>query len=219
MLSFRPIKTWPEGWPNDRGTNSPFKANWSDTMSLLDRELTMLGARDPVVQLDLPENGVRLDGQLRAGVKANYRGIILSFDTRQFGTLTYSCDAFYSTSWRTNLDTWQVNLRAIALGLEALRKVERYGIAKRGQQYAGWAELPSGIALGAAMTVEEAAHFIASKTDVDWSDEVANDPLFALVLFKDAAKLTHPDQGGDADEFRKLVEAKELLEREAVRRG
>jgi hypothetical protein len=34
--------------------------------------------------------------------------------------------------------TWQDNLRAVALGLEALRRVERYGIAQRGEQYAGW---------------------------------------------------------------------------------
>jgi hypothetical protein len=40
--------------------------------------------------------------------------------------------------------SWQDNLRAIALGLEALRKVERYGIANRGEQYAGWAQLTAG---------------------------------------------------------------------------
>lgn len=34
--------------------------------------------------------------------------------------------------------TWQDNLRAIALGLEALRKVERYGITRGTEQYTGW---------------------------------------------------------------------------------
>ena len=33
---------------------------------------------------------------------------------------------------------WQHNLRSIALGLEALRAVDRYGISRRGQQYAGF---------------------------------------------------------------------------------
>lgn len=40
---------------------------------------------------------------------------------------------------------WQHNVRSIALGLEALRAVDRYGISKRGQQYAGFrAALGSG---------------------------------------------------------------------------
>ena len=35
-------------------------------------------------------------------------------------------------------DFWQHNLRSIALGLEALRAVDRYGISRRGEQYAGF---------------------------------------------------------------------------------
>lgn len=34
---------------------------------------------------------------------------------------------------------WKHNVRSIALGLESLRAVDRYGITKRGQQYAGFA--------------------------------------------------------------------------------
>lgn len=33
---------------------------------------------------------------------------------------------------------WQHNVRSIALGLEALRAVDRYGISRRGEQYAGY---------------------------------------------------------------------------------
>lgn len=40
---------------------------------------------------------------------------------------------------------WQHNVRSIALGLEALRAVDRYGITKRGEQYAGFTgALPAG---------------------------------------------------------------------------
>lgn len=35
-------------------------------------------------------------------------------------------------------DYWQHNVRSIALGLEALRAVDRYGISRRGEQYAGF---------------------------------------------------------------------------------
>lgn len=40
--------------------------------------------------------------------------------------------------------TWQDNVRAIALGMEALRKVERYGITELDQQYAGFMQLNAG---------------------------------------------------------------------------
>jgi hypothetical protein len=40
--------------------------------------------------------------------------------------------------------TWQANLRAITLGLEALRRVQRYGIVKEDEQYTGFKALTSG---------------------------------------------------------------------------
>lgn len=40
---------------------------------------------------------------------------------------------------------WRHNVRSIALGLEALRAVDRYGISRRGEQYAGFrGALPAG---------------------------------------------------------------------------
>lgn len=42
--------------------------------------------------------------------------------------------------------SWQDNLRAIALGLEALRKVERYGFVKDDEQYTGFKALTAGAA-------------------------------------------------------------------------
>ena len=42
-------------------------------------------------------------------------------------------------------EDWRHNVRSIALGLEALRAVDRYGISRRGEQYAGFrAALTSG---------------------------------------------------------------------------
>ncbi len=208
LLTFRPLKLRPPEWKTPPA-GGPFKASWTSTMGLLDRELRYLGASEPVLQVDADAGQIRLDGMLRADARVNHPGVILSFETKKHGTLTYPCCAF--GGWYQH-PGWQMNTRAIALGLEALRKVERYGIAERGQQYAGWAELPSGIALGRSMTVEEAARFIADHSGQDWSDDVLEDPSFALSLFRDAAKLHHPDQGGDPETFRKLVGARDLLE-------
>lgn len=205
ILSFRPIKVWPEGWRESRwGKSSPFSASYSSTLELLDRELFHLSASDPTLQVDASANDCRLDGQLRANAKVNYRGCILSFTTKKHGTLTYACNVFDSFSSHPG---WQQNLRAIALGLESLRRVERYGIADRGQQYAGWAELPSGIALGMhQMTVEEAWVILR---------EGANTSVVQLSLetaYRMATKNHHPDNGGDPDVFDQIVKAKEVIE-------
>lgn len=215
ILTFRPIKVWPDGWQDARRARSasPFRSTHSDTLLLLDRELRHLGARSVTLQVDASERDVRLDGQLRADAKVSHPGVILTIETKRFGTLVYPCDAFTGGYWGSRqLAGWQANLRAIALGLEALRKVERYGIAERGQQYAGYRELPSGIAMGAAMSFEEACRFIA---DQAWPGEVIGEQEVIDDLdgaYRIAAKRLHPDAGGDPAMFRKLTDARDLVE-------
>jgi hypothetical protein len=220
ILAFRPIKEWPEGWktPGRPRADSPFRATYSDTLEVLDRELRSLEAKDAFLQVDASTRDLRLDGQLRADARVDHPGVILTVDTRKLGTLTYSCDRYVRPSYRSKAGpSWQHNLRAIALGLEALRTVERYGIAERGQQYAGYRELPSGIAVPAAMTAEAAADLLVEHGE--WGgesgnpDDLIDDPTVAAAYFRSAAKRHHPDVGGDPELFRRLLSAKELLER------
>lgn len=214
ILTFRPIKVRPEHWkPADHHRpDSPFRGTYRNTLELLDRELRQLEARDVSLQVDARPDQIRIDGGLRSDAKVDHPGVILTIETRQLGSLIYETDR-YGRRWNADQAAWKENLRAIALGLEALRKVERYGIARRGQQYAGYRELGSGIPLAAGMTVEEAARFICANTDGDWHDDVEADPSFALSLYKDAAKLLHPDAGGDPAAFKRLSEARDVLRR------
>lgn len=218
LLTFRPIKVWPEGWrePNRRRDPAPFSASYSDTLEILDRELHQLGATSATLQVDATERDCRLDGQLRADARVAHPGVILTIETKRHGTLVYATDRFVSRGWsnRGGGVSWKENLRAIALGLEALRKVERYGIADRGQQYAGYRELPSGIELGRAMTIDEAARLLCDAT----MEEIGEDPTdiervigVAQSLWREAAKTHHPDVGGDPETFRKLTQARDLL--------
>jgi hypothetical protein len=217
IIYYRPIKDWPDGWREaDRADApwSPFKSTWESTLKLLDQELTFLGASEATLQLDTTEANCRADGGLRANAVVNHHGVILSFDSAKHGRLTYPCKAFDAPR-----DPWRQNVRAIALGLESLRRVERYGIADRGQQYAGYAEIGSGIPLGAAgLTMEQAASFIAAWAgdDVDGGDLLWDEHTAALATvrsaFKAAAAVLHPDNGGDPAMFDRLVKAKELLE-------
>jgi hypothetical protein len=208
ILTFRPIKVRPDDWREawaDR-PRSPFGASYSRTLEDLDREIRHLGGSDPFLQLDITDADVRLDGQLRPSASPNHPGVLLTFQTRRLGPLTYATDAF---------SHWHANLRAIALGLDALRRVERYGIANRGQQYAGYRELPSGIAVGRAMTVEDAARLLIEHGESDdvlvGVDDILGDAELAGACYREAAKKTHPDVGGDADLFRQLTEARDLL--------
>jgi hypothetical protein len=51
--------------------DAPFSATWSDTLEILERELSHLGAPDAVIQVAADERAVRLDGGLRADAKGH----------------------------------------------------------------------------------------------------------------------------------------------------
>lgn len=204
----KPIQIWPEGWDRYKppARYSPFSATWSATRELLDRELSYLKARQVTIQIDVTDALIRRDGMLRQGAKVDYPGVILGFDTKGFGGLSYPCNAFKGGPRE---EGWQQNVRAIALGLEALRKVERYGIANRGQQYAGFRELGSGI-ISAPMTEARALELLLEA--VDAADDDDGSSWEVSDLFRLAASRHHPDVGGDEAHFKLLVEARDRLE-------
>lgn len=205
ILAFRPLKTRPAHWlgAHDERPGSPFHAPYAKTLELLDFELDQLDAVDVFLQVETQGGNLRVDGQLRADARVDHPGVILTIETDKLGTLIYETDRF-GRSWRSGSVAWQENLRAIALGLEALRKVERYGIARRGQQYAGYRELGSGIAMGpAAMTEAEALRILEFGP--------AAGPELIAGSYRRLAKDLHPDAGGDPDKFRRLTQARDFL--------
>lgn len=147
--TFRPLPVWPHEETQSR-RHAQFKSpgrmvngeyrpgtrvNWDQTLRELEYEVWALGGRDIVIGVGLAESDIRLDGLPRANARpVRHPGVEISFDSR-YGRLTYATDVF--TDWRDNV-------RAIAKGLEALRAVDRWGVAKRGQQYAGFALLTAG---------------------------------------------------------------------------
>lgn len=171
---------------------NPFRATWSDTLQLLDTELTYLNATDVVFEVDVAgEDQIRLDGMLRANAKVTSPAVRLAFDST-YGPLTYATDRFRGQYYNDPPD-WQINLRAIALGLEALRKVDRYGITKRGEQYTGWKALPAGRAMPAShMTADEAGSLLYKVSGCD----IYKPPEEA---WKRARAAAHPDRN-DGDQ-------------------
>lgn len=233
ILIYRPIVTWP-GERTAKRRNHPFgsRTTWTSTLELLGHELEMLHVSEAVLQVDSPsERDFRIDGGLRAGAHDRLRSpaVILSFEAPGIGPLQYPCDTF-DVHWSgDSMKPWQVNVRAIALGLEALRKVERYGIAGRGQQYTGWKALPAGrpmLAENAGMTRVQAAQFLADEAVMllsgdefrPWGPQgrgwmVLLDPAEARKAYNLAVKRLHPDTPvtGSHDLFIKAQEAREVL--------
>ena len=196
---------------------SRFRANYADTLSLLDRELRMLGAKRVVLQVAFNEGDIRHDGRPRANSRPAHPGVILSFESRH-GPLSYPCDRY---------DNWEDNLRGIALSLEHLRAVDRYGVTRRGEQYRGWAALPPPNITPPQMTLEDAARFVAVHAA---ALQHINDAVLRLKagevgaisilleravfdeLYRLAARHCHPDTGGSIEMFERLQQAKQALE-------
>lgn len=182
--TFRPIDSWPGAQTASR-QRSPFSARLSDTLELLARELRAVNARQVILQVALGEADIRLDGFPKANRTARHPGVILSFESKH-GPLKFAVDRFWG---------WEDNLRAIALGMEALRKVDRYGVTRRGEQYTGWKALPVSTDPADSLTSAEEARALV-------------DGYGGLT---EALKATHPDRGGDPGLFRRVMKAKELL--------
>ncbi len=215
ILTFKPLKMRPAHWLDTAADRpaSPFSSTYNATLQVLDTELFQLGATDVSLQVVTSDQQIRLDGQLRVDARVEHPGVILTIETPSHGVLVYETDR-YGKRWGSGANpAWQENLRAIALGLEALRKVERYGIARRGQQYAGYRELGSGTPMPAAqMTIEQAACLLienAGTSDVTLED--LENTAAVHHLFRTVAKHHHPDAGGDTAFFMTLVEARDLL--------
>lgn len=192
---FRPLGTWP-GKKTSSRQRARFRTRHTDTLRDLSRELDHLVARQVVIQADCGESEIRRDGMLRADARLNSPAIILSFNSKH-GPLSYPCDTYIS---------WQDNLRAITLALEALRAVDRYGVTKQAEQYKGWQALPPPANIG--MTLEQARAFIALTVGaiVRWDER---DQVEAAI--RCAEMKTHPDRGGNGTAFKQVQAARQII--------
>lgn len=176
---FRPISTWPGDLTKNR-RRSPFDTHHEDTLVQLRRELKHLGAKEVMVEIAVQETELRLDGMPKKHAKPAHPGVVLSFGS-DHGPLRYACDAFLH---------WEDNLRGITLGLESLRRVERYGITKRGEQYVGWRQIEAVSA--SATEAREVLFGVIARCE-----GVADPSLTDKRLVRLALALAHPDRRKD----------------------
>lgn len=147
------------------------RASWEASLDRLEDEIRLAKGSDVVIGLVVTEDQISFSGQLKAGgsTRTQHRGVELSFE-KDGRRVVFHTDAY---------DTVTANIRAIGLGLEALRAVDRHGITTSGEQYAGFALLGSGgaDAYHGRQLVEAAGSLTA------------------------ALKTHHPDHGGRRSDF------------------
>jgi len=201
----RPLsdRTWLR--PPARRKPTRFTAKWAETEDLLLTEVEHLRGRDLVIEVDVREQDLRLDGTLRANAReATTPAVVVAFDSRDHGPMLYRCDTFYAP-YRGQGPDWQHNARSIALTLQALRTVDRYGATETGQQYAGFKALPGGTPMPSAapaMSSSAAAEYLRSFA-------MPTDSLQSA--YRLALRATHPDAGGTREKFDKVMAAARVL--------
>lgn len=188
---------------------SPFKKTWGDILNDLFYEMGRLNYRTDscVIMTAHPPYYVNKDGTLRSGApKPEHPGVVVKFEVwnkkqSRYEKMVFDCDRFVK---------FEANVQAIAGAMEALRKVERYGVTNAGRdQYAGFKALPPmGQMFGSP---EAAAAFIATHSGLNRHD-IEQDKTVLTEAFRKAALKLHPDQGGDHADFAKLNEARKVLE-------
>lgn len=165
---------------------SRFDSSWSSTRALLLDEVRHLNGKNLVLGMDVSESQIRLDGEIYANAKPASPAVEVAFESKH-GPLMYRCDRYLAPYYRQG-EHWQHNVRAIALTLQALRAVDRYGAAESGEQYAGYRQLastPHQMSETTAMTVIRNAAGVPDGTIIN------------KAVFTAARRNTHPDRTGD----------------------
>lgn len=218
---YRPLERWT--WPvTERRYASPFgKVTWGATLDFLAREVVQLDAELVVIEVDLTDDDLRMDGTPRERFTPDSPRVVVAFESKH-GPMKLACDRF---------DEWRVNVRAVAKGLENLRRLDRYGIGSRAEQYTGFAQLTGGaMALGPApMSRRDAALLLVKTAGPGWwaqedpdIENAVGDATDMLLehpdeqldrCYKFAARNAHPDHGGNHEAMTQVAAARDILAR------
>jgi hypothetical protein len=206
QATFRPLAAWP-GKATVSRKRAPFRIGYAERLNLLEHELTKLSAKDIIIQAQFEPKDIRNDGWPRSSARPKGPAIIVSFKGTK-GPLAFPCDRY---------DSWEDNLYAIALSLEALRAVDRHGVTQNAEQYRGWTQLPAPAAHNGTFTdAKQAAAWLALISGCSQTPAllVAVEDARAAA-YRMAAKKLHPDvAGGNTEQFQKLQAAMRILRAE-----
>lgn len=227
-ILYAPRGDWP-GPATAQRRKPPFsdKTTVANSLELLRYELHRLDAYDATLRVDVDATQISSNGRLLA--RPASPGIILQFEKpARAGVPAAPASMPFDLYW-----TWEANVRAAALTLEALRAVERFGGAQRGEQYRGFLALPGSGGVNTTalqLTPERAARIVADAHPSSGARTVADRELMAHAIrtgnpesslrFADEAwHAAHPDRGGSSALFTTITEARRVLYRHHGRDG
>jgi hypothetical protein len=192
---FRPLPKWTETRPL-RLSRSPFKKTYAKALDLLEFELGKLQARNIVIEAGFALPDIRNDGWPRSGAKPSHPGVILYFDGKN-GAMRFPCGTYQS---------FENNLYAIALTLENLRAIDRYGVTMGHEQYQGFRQLAA-----PELSPEAAARTIEKRSGISYYSILESEAVFRAAE-KQALYNTHSDRGGNVEHFQEVQQARRVLE-------
>jgi len=184
---------WPDGRPRTapgNRTHARFKTPFAKARDNLIREIKLLGGSEMIFSSDIPR---RQDGLPYADAKpkSGDPGIAAYF-TRNGKQFCFACDCYLSVD---------DNLQAIALTVEALRGIARWGTGDMMEAaFRGFLALPEPSAESWWKVLG-----VPINADKDQAKEA-----YRLLL-----KKHHPDVGGDPEMFLRVQEAWQQFERNA----
>jgi hypothetical protein len=167
---------WPLGWKRaSERVDAPFRRYGKrlgilDSTARLEAELQRLGAKQPTLSTNI---SLRLDGRPRSDEAPRDPGVAVYFSFRGKATVL-AADRYLTVA---------DNIAAIAGHIEALRRIERYGVGTIEQALAGYRALPADTAANWRAVFGFAKE---SRPTIEQLD----------AAYKAAAKKHHPDQGG-----------------------
>jgi hypothetical protein len=180
--------SWPDGWPwtnayaRQRARFAHYKKplTVSQAIDRLSGELHRLGAASELLSTNLD---LRLDGLPRSGqAEPSDSGAAVWFWLKK-KPLCLACDR-----WDRVAD----NIAALAQHIDALRRIDRYGVGSIEQAFAGYVALPAKAS--------------------DWWVILGVSPNATIdevnSRFKELARTNHPDVGGNVDEFQRISAAR-----------
>ena len=185
MFDYEAVKRFPLEWPLGWTRTNPRQRDRATfgTKHTTDRRLTVriatgrleheveaLGATQPVLSTNVT---LRMDGSPRSDEEPTDPGAAIYFSFRGKATVL-ACDRYTRVA---------DNIGAIAAHIDALRRIERYGVGTIEQALAGYKALPADSAADWRAIFGFSAGSRPSIDDVD-------------AAFRVAAKKVHPDRGG-----------------------
>lgn len=179
-----------------------FRSKYLDTLNGLESELTKLGAKQITVQAGFKREQIRNDGWPYSSAKPEHPACSVQFVDRKGNQLAFRAIKY---------TRYEDNLRAIAMTLEALRAVDRYGVVE-GEQYAGFKQIGAADPTQAGFSRQHAAAFVANMVGYSQSYVLNADKQVLDEIYRTAAKRSHPDvTGGGDQDFKSLQLAMQVL--------